>query len=376
MNIFFRYLSFILIIAAVAAATSCSSNSLDDDSGNSNFDRAAMLQNYGNNTIIPAYDTLEEAINTMQKAAESFSEDPSEATLSTLQSELKTARLAWQDASMFQFGPAESAVLRTVVNTYPADTDRIEDNIDSGDYTFGTIDNRAAAGFPALGYLLHGTGNTAGEIVSQYTNEEDTDARMAYLLDNINFMTQKTEAVASEWRADGGNYIAAFLSDESDGTDVGSSLGMLVNAMVLHYERFLRDGKVGIPSGVRSAGVPRPSATEAFYGGYSLELSIANLQAMQRLYAGDGLNGMNGSGLEANLEARDAQALADEISTRLDKAVSAQQELNDPLSAQIEENNEPVTQAFTQLQDVISLLKADMTSILGVTITFQDNDGD
>jgi hypothetical protein len=28
------------------------------------------------------------------------------------------------------------------------------------------------------------------------------------------------------------------------------------------------------------------------------------------------------------------------------------------------------------MQDAVVLLKADMTSILGVTITFQDNDGD
>jgi predicted lipoprotein len=166
------------------------------------------------------------------------------------------------------------------------------------------------------------------------------------------------------------------LSNENAGTDVGSSLGMLVNAYILHYERFLRDGKIGIPSGVRSAGVPRASATEAFYAGYSNELAIANIQAIDRIFLGSSLNGTNGIGLEENLIALDASSLSDEIKVQLNEAVTALQGLNDPLSSQIESNNEPVTAAFQELQDVLVLIKADMASALGVSITFQDNDGD
>jgi predicted lipoprotein len=46
------------------------------------------------------------------------------------------------------------------------------------------------------------------------------------------------------------------------------------------------------------------------------------------------------------------------------------------LSQQIEENNEPVLTSFQELQDLVALLKADLTSVLGITITYQDNDGD
>ncbi|MGM0546468.1 MAG: imelysin family protein, partial [Bacteroidota bacterium] len=65
-----------------------------------------------------------------------------------------------------------------------------------------------------------------------------------------------------------------------------------------------------------------------------------------------------------------------EIQTQIDEAQTALDELNDPLSQQIEENNDPVLNAHNELQGLVSLFKADMTSILGITITYQDNDGD
>ena len=199
---------------------------------------------------------------------------------------------------------------------------------------------------------------------------------MTYLLENISYMKEKVDAVTNEWASSGGNYISTFASEENAGTDVGSSLGMLVNAMVLHYERFLRDGKIGIPLGVRSAGVTRPQATEAFYAGYSLELAVANMQAMERLYAGTGLDGNDGIGIDENLEALGASDLAEQIDSEFDNSISALQGLSDPLSNQIETSKDSVTSAFQELQQLVPLLKADMSSIMGITITFQDNDGD
>ncbi|MDR8392495.1 imelysin family protein [Aliifodinibius sp. S!AR15-10] len=364
----------VALLGSLVFLGSCKSDSING--GENNFDRAAMLSNYGNNTILPAYLNLQDATVSLETSADAFIEDPTESTLSILQSDLKAARLAWQEANIFQFGPAESVTLRASLNTYPADTSQIKSNIESGDYTLGTIENRAAVGFPALDFLLHGIGESNQEIVSIYSEGELAASFQAYLQDNITFIKQKVDDTATEWSADGGNYLATFLSEENAGTDVGSSLGMLINATVLHYERFFRDGKIGIPAGVRSAGVRRPVATEAHFGGYSLELALANLEAIQRLFKGAGIDGSQDVGLEENLEALDAAELSTEINTEIDQAVTALEELNDPLSGQIESDNEPVLNTFKELQDIVRLLKVDMTSVLGVTITYQDNDGD
>lgn len=365
---------FVTVTLLSGLVISCSSNTGSD--GEADFDRAGMLENYGNNVIIPSYKAFQETVNNLNASTTAFSEDPTVENLQSLQNDLKQARLAWQDASMFQFGPAEMQLLRTYVNTYPADTEQIQTNIESGDYELGTIDNQDAAGLPALGYLLHGVGETNEEIITQYTIDTNAGNRMQYLLDNVDFIKENIGAVVQEWSSDGGDYLGTFLSEDNGGTDVGSSIGMLVNALVLHYERFLRDGKIGIPSGVRSAGVPRPSATEAYYGGYSAELAVANMKTFKRLFLGNGLDNSEGLGLQENLQALGADNLSTQIVSTFDESIAELENLSDPLSAQIENSNEQVTATFQKLQEAVALLKADMTSVLGVTITYQDNDGD
>jgi len=371
---FQRFATLIACLALIGVSFACSSSTSSEEEAN--FDRVAMLENYGQNLIIPAYDSLQQSMNGLNTSANTFAETPTIENLEQVQQQLKEARLAWQTANIFQFGPAGMQTLRASLNTYPTDTTQINGNIESGNYTLGTIDNQAAVGFPATGYLLHGLDSSNEEILLQYTADTNAENRTSYLLDNIQFMKEKVDAVTNEWKSSGGDYIATFTSEENAGTDVGSSLGMLVNAMVLHYERYLRDGKIGIPSGVRSAGVPRPKATEAYYAGYSLELAIANAEATKRLFLGTGLNGSDGPGLAENLSALDASDLAAQIENDLGAGIGTLEGLSDPLSQQIESNTESVTAAFQDLQQLISLLKADMSSILGVTITFQDNDGD
>lgn len=362
----FNSLPLVLVLFLLVA---CDNSTSPDEQVN--FDRPAMLENYGNNIIIPAFEDMQTAVEELQAAADNFENERTANQLQNLQSALKESRLAWQNVSPFQFGPSESVLLRASLNTYPPDTAKINENISSGDYSLGSIDSRDAAGLPALDYLLHGVGDSNNEILAMYTDDARAENSMIYLLDNISFIKDLVDSATNEWQSSGGDYIGMFLSENNAGTDVGSSLGMLINSYVLHYERFLRDGKIGIPAGVRSAGVPRPTSTEAYYGGYSLELVIANLRQVERIFTGG-----NGRGLDDNLEALDAGALSDEIQTKIDEAQSSLEQLSDPLSQQIKENNEPVLTAFEELQQVVTLIKADMTSVLGITITYQDNDGD
>jgi predicted lipoprotein len=347
----------------------CGSSTSSDEQ--SNFDRAAMLENYGNNIILPAFESLQTSVDDLQVAAQDFETEPTPQNLEMLQEALKNARLAWQDVSPFQFGPSESVLLRASLNTYPVDTTKVSDRVSSGEYSFGTINSRDAAGLPALGYLLHGLGDTNEKILAMYTTDPDAQNRLDYLLDNITFIKEQVDTATNDWQASGGDYIGMFLSEENAGTDVGSSLGMLINSYVKHYERFLRDGKIGIPAGVRSAGTPRPLAVEAYYSGYSVELASANLQQVENIFTGG-----DGRGIDDNLEALNAGDLSQEIQTQINESQSALEGLNDPLSQQIEENNDPVLTTFEDMQQVVTLVKADMTSILGITITYQDNDGD
>ena len=364
------------VVALAALLASCDGGVGEEPPAREGFDRATMLGHVSDALILPAYGALKEAVDALDAATVAFAEAPSASNLDGVQGRLKDVRLAWQEANLFQFGPAESVALRASLNTYPVDEDRVEANVASGSYTLGAVSNRAAAGFPALDYLVHGIGVTEADVLAAYTDAADAPSRLAYIQDNVALIKEAVDATVNAWAESGDDYAGTFLSERNAGTDVGSSLGMLINAFVLHYERFIRDGKIGIPAGVRSAGVPRPQLTEAHYGGYSAELALANLQAAKRLFLGNAAAGADGSGLDDHLQALGAEALAAQVVTEFDEAIAALEALGDPLSEQITSNNEPVLAVFQEMQDVIVLLKADMTSVLGVTITYQDNDGD
>jgi predicted lipoprotein len=355
-----------LLAGSALLLSACDSGESDGPTEPS-FERSEMLAQWADALILPAYRALETETDALAAASAAFAAAPSVATLQEARAALRRARFAWQDASPYGFGPAEMVALRASLNTYPASTDQIEANVAQGGYTLGALSNTAAVGFPAIAYLLHG--GSEAETVAAFGDP----LRRQYLTDNVAFVRSAVASTVEAWE---GDYRASFLSADNAGTDVGSALGMVVNAAVLHYERFLRDGKVGIPAGVRSAGVARPTSVEAYHGGYSAELAAANLRAIERLFLGDGPGGAPGIGLDDNLRALGAGALADEIEAEMQGAIAAVAALRDPLDEQIERDNEALLEAFRQMQDVVVLLKADMTSVLGVTITFQDNDGD
>ena len=71
-----------------------------------------------------------------------------------------------------------------------------------------------------------------------------------------------------------------------------------------------------------------------------------------------------------------SNTLSTSINNQLEAIINKIDALNDPLSNEILANKPSVEEAYTELQKLVPYLKVDMTSALGVLITYQDNDGD
>jgi predicted lipoprotein len=211
----------------------------------------------------------------------------------------------------------------------------------------------------------------------------DQPQRATYLQNVAELIIATAAEVYAAWSPDGGNYLGEFTSDGALGADAGSSLGKLVNALNLSFERNTRDAKIGIPAGIRSLGITIPEATEAYYAGYSLELALANVDAYKKLFLGQTREGVKGLGFDDYLKARKA-ATTSGSELPLDEAINAQfdavlgfiDQIENPLDEQIRTDNSRVQQVFAQMQQLAVLLKTDMASALGVVISYQDNDGD
>jgi len=339
----------------------------DENEGNSgslaDFDRKAMLETIADQQIIPNYQELKTEVVDLKNATNAFAQDITEANLMTLQEAFVTSYFTWQNVAMFEFGPAMQVALRASMNTYPTTVEQIESNIVAGEYDLEMAANIPAIGLPALDYLLYNA--PSNEVVLSFQNEPN---KVQYLQDLVNQIESKISFVENEWTAN--NYRNDFV--EASGTDVGSALGQLVNEMVKHTERNLRDGKIGIPAGVRTLGVPLPEKTECYYkNDISIQLAVENLEALKQLFnlgLGDYLDVLNAK--------HGTEDLSTVINSRFVNAMALLEATSEPLSDTAKDNNDQVMAAYTALQELVVLLKADMSSAMGILITFQDNDGD
>jgi len=333
----------------------------------SEADQLELLANIGDNIILPAYNTLDVAASGMVIQFEEFENEMTEEKLVDLQNSLESIRLAWQDCNLFDFGPASTQAIAGVFNTFPVDRKAIERNIENGNFNLVSLASADERGFGALGFLFHGTGNETNlEIVEVFTNSPN---RVTYARTIIEQIKEGTSSTRDEWMANGGNFINTFRT--STGTSVGSSLNLLINAVIQSLERRTRDGKIGIPVGLRTLEVPVPEAIEALYAGYSVELAQANIRAYQRVF-----NPVNGDGLLDYLELVGGTDLSAEITTAFTNSINAIDQLQEPFQEEVENNPGPANTAIVELQRLIVLLKTEFTSRVGISITFQDNDGD
>lgn len=351
----------------------------EDENDQETYDRGPMLSNIGDNIIIPAYEELANKIDTLDLYLSNFQSSPNQITLDSLRAAWKRSLIAWQYAGIYQVGPAETVLLRDNINLYPVDTAEIKSNYINGGYDLNAVSNFDAKGLQALDYMLYGLGPDDISILTQYTTDQYASNRFSYLNAIVSDMNILVDGVLNDWLPSGGNYIQSFKN--STGIDVGSSTAMLVNAFNYHYERYVRSGKIGIPSGVLLfTQTPQPEKVEAWYNKMiSIELALHAIQAIENLYHGIGVTG-NGVGFYEYLEYLGTQGnsglLADDISDQIDVAQTEVNTIPEPLYDQVQTNQQHVFDVYSELQTLVVLFKNDMTSAMGVIITYADTDGD
>lgn len=363
----------VLALACLAVLSSCGSDS-DGTDPKTDYDRQAMVANYADNLIVPAYNVFQSETEAMATAINAFVATPTAATLAAARAAYQDAYRAFQGASLYEFGPAEEQMLRNNLNIFPTSTAEIESNITSGTYDLQTSANLDAKGFPALDYLLYGAGTEAA-VVEQYTSGVHAANRKKYLQDISSLISQRAEAVYSGWTS--GNYAATFKN--APGTAVGSAVGNIVNQLNFDIDLTKR-AKVGIPSGRFTAGSALPDRVEAYYSQISLELLKQAIRAEKAVFMGLTSNGTNGPGLDDYLDHVNARynggMLSDAIEAQFDAALAAANAVQGPLSEAVTTQPQAVTKVYDEMQRLIVLTKTDMPAALGVTITYTDNDGD
>ena len=341
------------------------------DSANS-FDRKAMLERYALQFIEPAFAELRRSAGELHAKAGSYADAPGPAALSAARKAWKEAMLSWQQVNAFHFGPAgESGLRKTLleeIGTFPISESKIEAAIARGDHLFNNFD-RDARGLLAVEYLLFGKEPDYEAMVQLSVSP----TRKIHLKALTGHLKERAEEVAATWTA----YRSTFT--ENAGTDAGSSTSLLYNAFVRSFEH-LKNFKVGLPAGKRPGQIrAEPQLVEAYYSGFSLPLLKSHFDALENLYLGRSTSGLAGIGFRDYLDAVEGgPALVALTLAQLQAARKAIEEIpaDVPFSRLIANAHPSVENLHTELQKLTRFFKSDMSSLLGISITYNSGDGD
>lgn len=364
--------SIIIISVIIVACSKKGSNK--PEPGSADFDKTAMLTYIADQMIIPAYAGFQQKVNSLQTAINAFADAPSITTQSAAILALKAAQLQYQNIEAFNnLTPGGSVSFEYYMNFFGglASTDisldgfsvdqvTIENNITSGVYNLAEYTNKSfyAQGFPALGYLI-----AAPNAVAKFGT--NTALRVKYIKDVTTRMKTLSDKIVTDWAI----YRSAFISNTQ--SNVGSPIGNLVNGMAYEMD-VLKGPRIGWPFGKQSNGQVFATKVEGYYTENSVALALANLKNLKKLYTSGG----SGKGFSDYLNALGKQTLNSTITAQFDNAIAKLEAIPDPLSNSLTTQIVAVNAAYVEIQKLLTLLKTDMSSALGVQISFMDSDGD
>ncbi|MEQ8924954.1 MAG: imelysin family protein, partial [Fulvivirga sp.] len=362
----FKTFIFVLSLLFISGITSCSED--DTDNGANNFDRTELLTSLADNIILPNFENLQSQVNSLSTAVSSFNSNPNEQNLLTMREAWVGAVNAHQHCSAFGFGPANLNLgpYASVLGVFPVDEQQVETNISDAAFNLAGSFDRDIRGFYAVEYLIYGNGQTDAELIASFDQ-----ARIDYLLLITNELKDTFDGIVSNWNS---GYYNQFISDNS--TSAGSSISLLYNEWVKDYEN-LKNFKLELPAGL-SAGQTNSDGqlVEAYYSGISRGLIVEHFASIKNMYLGIGKNGQDITGFQDYLKSvvGGEELVASTLLTidEIDKAIEAlpQGELSQNIDA------EEIITLRNLLQANTANFKSSMSSLLGISITFNSGDGD
>lgn len=373
----------ILIIGMCMAVCACKP-SKEDSSSLKTADRKPLVTNLGNNIILPRYLALNTSINAFDEEVQMFTGNPSVENLKKVRTKFYAAYNNWEYVAAFEFGPAAGNTVNLgtkMVNAFPADTSVIKNKIIQGITSIPLSNSAPYSGFPAIDYLLYGKQLTEQQIADSFYVAATASKRRSYLKVLSSDLKNRINTTYTNWTSAGQNFIGLYTTNT--GIDLGSSTSQTVNMMVADVEN-IKNFKLGIPLNiiqnvpVGGGAAVNPFKCEGYHSDSSLVLAKASIEALRKLYMGIGADGTDGEGFDDYLQAVDRSALDVQIKSQIALVQTKLNAIPAPISIAVANpaGKQAVNEAYAETLNLLTLLKVDMASAIGVMISYGDTDGD
>lgn len=358
----------LLFVVAMFVAVAC--NDTGTQSPGDTFDRRAMLTSIADSVIVPSYAAFMNRVTECEQACDAVIDAPNSGTITNVRFAWSLLHYSWSAVQQFDFGPAESATgnLAISLGSFPTNAAKMEFYIAANDTSFANFD-RDTRGIYGLEYLIFGaTGNSAEEVAAAFAANPE---RGAYLRAVIRDVKRRATPVVQAWN---GVFRDAFIAN--NGTAVGSSTSLLFNEFNKSYEN-IKNYKWSVPLGLRpgQAG-PEPMKVECYYASQfalwknkSLDGTRAHFSAIVKTWTFfKPYLAVVPGGPDLIIQ---TQRQIDTVSNLL-----AAFPVSTSLADQVVRSPDAAMQVYTELQKLTRFFKSEMSSRLGIAITYSSGDGD
>ncbi|AWV97756.1 imelysin family protein [Arcticibacterium luteifluviistationis] len=319
------------------------------------FDRKAFLENYADSYIIPGFQTLSTQTTLLNTTINDLSLN---SDLSSAKQNWKVAYEAFLHVTLYNIGPAEEQVLTKSlveeVATFPINTEALSTAITSGNYQVGSV-ARDLRGFLALEYLLFSE------------DAQGSDAWLAVVKAIAQDINERVADVNSAWPT----FRETFVNN--NGTSAGSSTSAIYNEFLKSFEA-LKNFKLGLPLGLRPGQTEAlPGNVESPYSENNLLFSNTHFQVLKSFWEGNSGLGFR----EYLLTVEGGEALVNSTELQIKEVETAFLNVNETdFEASQLDGNQNLIALHTELQKLTRFFKSEMSSLLGIAITFSSGDGD
>lgn len=334
--------------------------------------KEAILQSIVTSVILPAHADFAARARELATATDALAATPTLETLTAARQACAATLLAWKRVSCVQHGPLEELDLFNKFNFWPSRPNSIQGALDSArpiDDAFIAEQGVTVVSLYSLEYLLFSSGSPAGIAAKvDSANSLKTFAGEAGIRRRA-----LTRAVAKQisvwaslldhaWAPTGGNYAMKWVAAGQ------VSVGLLVNNLVATVER---SAVVRLDSVLSFSGAPQDIHWfEGAPSGNTISNIVTALTTVRRLY-----DGGPGAGFDDQLKQMDS-SLPARLDAQFEKTFASLAAIGMPLEEALVKKKSAIEAARDQCRALEILLKVDLVSALGVTLTFTSGDGD
>lgn len=368
------------LLRAAAAASLCAVagggaahflTACDEGPDPGEFDENAMLRQIADNVMLPVLVDFDTSAGALEAAVSAFADGPTEATLATAREAWLAARAVWKQSQAFAFGPVKGDLSAAI--DWVADPAAIDDVVATGGpFDSASVDKLGTnrKGMMALEYLLFDPEASDADVVARL---EGNGAAFARALGQN--LAAKATTLREAWDPSSGAYVDEF-GNAGTTSDLYKSpkdaLDALVNEIL-----FLADtaaNLIAAPLGLKTGGTPAPELEESRLSDSSLadvENRVRGIDAIWEGRFGD----LDGLGLSDMAGSR-SEALVSDVRNAIDKSFEALEAVPVAMTAALTEAPAELEAAFNAVIALKQIIGSDVVTVLGVTLTFNDNDGD